>query len=157
LRCSAFSRDKSKPNSTDESSDTYDTVDWLLKNVADNNGNAGMYGISYDGWTALIGATEPHPAMKAVSEQATPSDMFLGDDFHHNGAFRLSYGFEYAFMEEASKQIPFTSLAPMIPTTGISNLVRYPTSTKNIFITNYPAGTILQRILTTIAFGKNRR
>jgi putative CocE/NonD family hydrolase len=98
-----FSRDKSKPNSIDESSDTYDTVDWLLKNIPDNNGKAGMYGISYDGWTALIGATDPHPAMKAVSEQATPSDMFLGDDFHHNGAFRLSYGFEYAFMEEASK------------------------------------------------------
>jgi putative CocE/NonD family hydrolase len=98
-----FSRDKSKPNSIDESSDTYDTIEWLLNNVPDNNGKAGMYGISYDGWTALIGATDPHPALKAVSEQATPSDMFIGDDFHHNGAFRLSYGFEYAFMEEASK------------------------------------------------------
>ena len=62
-----------------------------------------MYGISYDGWTTIIAASDPHPALKAVSEQATPSDMFMNDDLHHNGAFRLSYAFEYAFMEEISK------------------------------------------------------
>lgn len=62
-----------------------------------------MYGISYDGWTTAMGAIDPHPALKAVSEQATSADMFMGDDFHHNGAFRLSYSFEYAFMEEATK------------------------------------------------------
>jgi putative CocE/NonD family hydrolase len=98
-----FSRDKKDPKAIDESSDTYDTIDWLLKNVPDNNGKAGMYGISYDGWTTIIAATDPHPTLKAVSEQATPSDMFMNDDLHHNGAFRLSYAFEYAFMEEISK------------------------------------------------------
>ncbi len=98
-----FPRDKKDPKAIDENSDTYDTFDWLLKNVPDNNGKAGMYGISYAGWTTVMGAIDPHPALKAVSEQATPADMFLGDDFHHNGAFRLSYGFEYAFMEEISK------------------------------------------------------
>ncbi|WP_426669041.1 CocE/NonD family hydrolase [Mucilaginibacter sp. McL0603] len=98
-----FSRDKKDPKAIDESSDTYDTIDWLLKNVPENNGKAGMYGISYDGWTTIIAATDPHPALKAVSEQATPSDMFMNDDIHHNGAFRLSYAFEYAFMEEISK------------------------------------------------------
>ena len=98
-----FSRNKKDPKAIDESSDTYDTIDWLLKNVAENNGKVGMYGISYDGWTAIIAASDPHPALKAVSEQATPSDMFMNDDLHHNGAFRLSYAFEYAFMEEISK------------------------------------------------------
>jgi len=98
-----FSRDKMNPKAIDESSDTYDTIDWLLKNVPQNNGKVGMYGISYDGWTTIIAASDPHPALKAVSEQATPSDMFMNDDLHHNGAFRLSYAFEYAFMEEISK------------------------------------------------------
>ena len=98
-----FSRNKKDLKAIDESSDTYDTIDWLLKNVPSNNGKAGMYGISYDGWTTIIAASDPHPALKAVSEQATPSDMFMNDDLHHNGAFRLSYAFEYAFMEEISK------------------------------------------------------
>jgi len=98
-----FSRDKKDPKAIDESSDTYDTIDWLLKNIPENNGKAGMYGISYDGWTTIIAATDPHPAMVAVSEQATPSDMFMNDDFHHNGAFRLSYGFEYSVLTEAAK------------------------------------------------------
>lgn len=98
-----FNRDKSNPKSIDEASDTYDTIDWLLKNIPNNNGKAGIYGISYDGWTSIIAATDPHPALKAVSEQATPDDMFLNDDFHHNGAFRLSYGFEYCVLTEASK------------------------------------------------------
>ncbi|WP_262497639.1 CocE/NonD family hydrolase [Flavobacterium kingsejongi] len=98
-----FGRDKTDPKSTDESTDTYDIIDWLLKNVPDNNEKVGMWGISYDAWVALIATIDPHPALKAISEQASPADMFLGDDFHHNGAFRLSYGFEYAFMEEAAK------------------------------------------------------
>lgn len=98
-----FSRNKKDDKAIDESSDTYDTIDWLLKNIPSNNGKVGMYGISYDGWTTIIAATDPHPALKAVSEQATPSDMFMNDDLHHNGAFRLSYAFEYAFMEEISK------------------------------------------------------
>jgi hypothetical protein len=98
-----FSRDRRNNKSIDESTDTYDIIEWLLKNIPNNNARVGVLGISYDGWLTVMSTLEPHPALKAVLEQATPSDMFLGDDFHHNGAFRLSYGFEYAFSEEASK------------------------------------------------------
>src|SRR5262249_1799961 len=91
-------------NSTavDEGTDTYDTIDWMIKNVPRNNGRVGMFGTSYPGWLVVMAIIEPHPALKAVSEQATPADMFLGDDFHQNGAFRLSYGFEYAYELETS-------------------------------------------------------
>jgi uncharacterized protein len=87
----------------DESTDTYDAIDWLLKNVPGNNGKAGIYGISYPGWLALVGSVDPHPALKAASEQACMGDLFLGDDFHHNGAFRLSYGMEYTYEVEHDK------------------------------------------------------
>ena len=63
-----------------------------------------MLGVSYDGWTAAMGMLGGHPALRAVSPQASPADMFLGDDFHHNGAFRLSYGFEYAWLTEATRE-----------------------------------------------------
>jgi putative CocE/NonD family hydrolase len=96
-------RDQSDPKAIDESTDTYDSIDWLVKNVPNNNGRVGMLGISYGGWLTVMGMLDPHPALKAVSPQASPADMFLGDDFHHNGAFRLSYGFEYVAMMETSK------------------------------------------------------
>jgi len=89
----------------DEGTDTYDTIDWLLGNVPSNNGRVGMHGVSYLGWTTIMGALEPHPALKAISPQASPADMWLGDDFHHNGAFRLSYGFEYAFSLESGTDL----------------------------------------------------
>jgi len=94
----------------DESTDTYDTVDWLIKNIPGNNGKAGIVGISYPGWLALVGAVDPHPALKASSEQACMADLFLGDDFHHNGAFRLSYGMEYTYgveFEQTRSAFPF--------------------------------------------------
>ena len=84
----------------DESTDTWDTLDWLIKNTENNNGKAGILGISYPGWLALVGSVDPHPALKAASEQACMGDLFLGDDFHHNGAFRLSYGMEYSYEVE---------------------------------------------------------
>jgi putative CocE/NonD family hydrolase len=96
-------RDPKDPRAVDEASDTQDTIDWLLKNVPGNNGKVGMLGISYDGWLTACALLDPHPALKAVSPQASPIDMFLGDDFHHNGAFRLSYGFEYVAMMETDK------------------------------------------------------
>jgi len=96
-------RDPRDAKAIDEGTDTYDTIDWLLKNVTPNNGRVGLLGISYGGWLTAMAMLEPHPALKAVSEQASPADMFLGDDFHHNGAFRLSYGFEYATMMETGK------------------------------------------------------
>ena len=92
-----------KKGAIDESTDTWDTVDWLIKNIPNNNGKAGIYGISYSGWLALVGSVDPHPALKASSEQACMGDLFLGDDFHHNGAFRLSYGMEYSYEVEFDK------------------------------------------------------
>src|SRR5450432_2242569 len=92
-----------KKGAVDESTDTWDAIDWLIKNVPGNNGKAGIFGISYPGWLALVGAVDPHPALKAASEQACMGDLFLGDDFHHNGAFRLSYGLEYSYEVEFDK------------------------------------------------------
>jgi uncharacterized protein len=87
----------------DEGTDAWDTIDWVVKNGPTNNGKVGMLGVSYDGWTTIMAAVEPHPALAAISPQASPADMWVGDDFHHNGAFRLSYGFEYATMMETAK------------------------------------------------------
>src|SRR5258708_30787021 len=98
-------RGKKNLKEIDEGTDTYDTIDWLLKNVSRNKGRVGMLGISYGGWTTMMGALEPHPALKAISPQASPVDQWLGDDFHHNGAFRLSYGFEYASSLETGKDL----------------------------------------------------
>ena len=95
-------RGPGNPTTIDEGTDTYDTVDWMIKNVPHNNGRVGMFGTSYPGWLVVMAVIDPHPALKAVTELATPADMFLGDDFHHNGAFRLSYGFEYAYELETS-------------------------------------------------------
>ena len=98
-------RDKDKNSkSVDESTDAYDTIDWLVKNLPNNNGRVGMWGISYPGWLVTQALLDPHPALKAASEQASPDDMFINDDFHHNGAFRLSYGFEYSALLESSKE-----------------------------------------------------
>jgi uncharacterized protein len=96
-------RDRNDPKAIDESTDAYDTIDWLVKNVPNNNGRVGIFGVSYAGWTTVMALLDPHPALKAASEQATSADMFLGDDFHHNGAFRLSYGFEYTTLVESNK------------------------------------------------------
>lgn len=98
-------RDKTNPQAIDESSDTYDTIDWLIKNIPSNTGKVGILGISYDGWLATMALMDPHPALAAASPQAPVADMFMGDDFHHNGAFRLSYGFEYVTMMETDKRI----------------------------------------------------
>lgn len=97
--------DRQNPKAIDEGTDAYDTIDWLIKNVPNNNGRVGMLGVSYDGWLTVMSLIEPHPALKAASPQASPADMYMGDDFHHNGAFRLSYGFEYAAMMEAAKDV----------------------------------------------------
>jgi uncharacterized protein len=100
-------RDRSNPKAPqiDESTDTYDTISWLLANVPGNNGRVGIAGTSYGAWLAVMGMLDPHPALKAVVPQVSPADMWIGDDFHHNGAFRLSYGLEYAYRMESSKEV----------------------------------------------------
>jgi putative CocE/NonD family hydrolase len=79
----------------DESTDTYDTIDWLLKNVPYNNGKAGIYGISYPGFFAAAGMIDSHPALKAASPQAPVTDLYMGDDAYHNGAFMLEANFSF--------------------------------------------------------------
>jgi putative CocE/NonD family hydrolase len=79
----------------DESTDTYDTIDWLLKNIANNNGKAGVYGISYPGFYSSTSLPNAHPALKAVSPQAPVTDWFLGDDFHHRGTLFLMDAFAF--------------------------------------------------------------
>lgn len=98
-------RDRRDAKSIDESTDTYDTIEWLLKNVPKNNGRVGIKGISYDGWLSTMALVEPHPALKADSPQAPVADFWLGDDFFHNGAFRQSYGHEYVKSLETSKVV----------------------------------------------------
>jgi len=87
---------------TDESSDTYDTIDWLVKHVANNSGKVGVYGISYPGWLTAVAGIGAHPALKAISPQAPMGDTWMGDDFFHQGAFRQSYGLEYTWEMESS-------------------------------------------------------
>jgi len=82
-------------NDIDESTDTYDTIDWLVKNLPNNNGKVGIMGISYPGFYSTASLIDAHPALKAVSPQAPVTDWFLGDDFHHNGAFMLADAFSF--------------------------------------------------------------
>lgn len=91
-RASATTKNKTD---IDEASDTYDAVDWLVKNIPNNNGNVGVFGISYPGFYSTMAALSGHPAIKAVSPQAPVTDWFMGDDFHHNGAFMLNDAFSF--------------------------------------------------------------
>ena len=79
----------------DESSDTYDSIEWLLNYVPNHNGRVIQWGTSYSGWLTVMGMIDAHPALKASMVQAPPADMWIGDDFHHNGAFRLMYTFSW--------------------------------------------------------------
>lgn len=107
------------PNDTDESSDAWDTIDWLVKNVPNNNGKVGMFGISYPGFYTSMGMIDTHPALKAASPQAPISDWFIGDDIHHNGAFFLAQNFEFFWrfaqtLEDPlhENQVPFNFKTP---------------------------------------------
>ena len=132
----------------DESTDTYDTVEWLVRNVPNTVPKVGVLGISYPGWLAAMAGINPHPAVKAVSPQAPMTDTWMGDDFFHQGAFRLTYGFEYASEMELSKdesvppptrgydtydwylaQGPLTSLTRLLAgrSPSWSNFVAHPT------------------------------
>ena len=96
--------DHKDPKAIDESTDASDTVAWLLANVSGNNGRAGFIGTSYPGFLAMMAGIDPHPAVKAISPQAPMLDAWMGDDFFHNGAFRQSYGYDYVFRMETSKE-----------------------------------------------------
>ena len=97
-------RGKNDPRSIDESTDTYDTIDFLVKNVPKNNGRVGICGVSYPGWLAAVALMDPHPALKASSPQAPVIDLWMGDDFMHHGAFRQTYAYEWAVPLESVKK-----------------------------------------------------
>ena len=93
----------SKPN---ESTDTWDTIDWLVKNVPNNNGRVGQWGISWAGWEVSMGMIDAHPALKASSPQAPPQDQFFGDDYHSGGAYQMMYGFNWMSTNARARVAP---------------------------------------------------
>jgi len=100
--------DKKSNRDVDDASDLYDTLDWLLKNVSNNNGNAGIWGISYPGFYTSASMIDSHPALKAASPQAPMTDLFMGDDAYHGGAFMLAanFGFYSSFKPQDNPQLP---------------------------------------------------
>ena len=96
-------RDRQVTSSVDEATDTWDTIDWVLKNVPNTLPRVGMLGISYPGFLVNAAMVEPHPALKAMSPQAPMVDTWMGDDFFHQGAFRQSYGIEWVHGREAKQ------------------------------------------------------
>jgi len=98
-----YVKGSSKPN---ESSDTWDTIDWLVKNVPNNNGRVGQWGISWAGWEVSMGMIDAHPALKASSPQAPPQDQFLGDDYHSGGAYQMMYGFNWMSTNARARVAP---------------------------------------------------
>lgn len=136
-----------KGTETDEASDTYDTVDWLVKNIDNNNGNLGIFGISYPGFYSTMGALANHPAIKAVSPQAPVTDWFIGDDFHHNGAFMAMDGF--AFYSSFGKPRP-------VPTTVGPKGFDYPTRDNYEFYLRTGTLANLARLIgDSVAFWKD--
>src|SRR5262249_17412618 len=98
-----YVKGSSKPN---ESTDTWDTIDWLVKNVPNNNGRVGQWGISWDGWEVSQGMIDAHPALKASSPQAPPQDQFLGDYYHSGGAYQMMYGFNWMSTNARARVAP---------------------------------------------------
>jgi len=95
--------DLADSTATNETTDAYDSIEWLVQHVPNNTGRVGMFGVSYDGLTTALALLHPHPALKAISEQAAPVDQWMNDDDHRYGALRESYAFEYAVLEQADK------------------------------------------------------
>src|SRR5215475_11713849 len=106
--------DKKSKQDVDDASDLYDTIDWLLKNVPGNNGNAGIWGISYPGFFTSASMIDSHPALKAASPQAPMTNLFMGDDAYHGGAFMLAanFGFYSQFKPQENPQLPPKTVVP---------------------------------------------
>jgi hypothetical protein len=98
-----YVKGSSRPN---ESTDTWDTIDWLVKNVPNTNGRAGQWGISWAGWEVSMGMIDAHPALKASSPQAPPQDQFFGDDYHSGGAYQMMYGFNWMSTNARARTAP---------------------------------------------------
>ena len=101
-----------KDKTVDESTDTYDTIAWLLEHVKGHNGKVGMWGISYPGFYTAAGAIDAHPALVAVSPQAPVTDWFIGDDWHHNGALFLPHMFNFMGRFDSPRPEPTKKFNP---------------------------------------------
>jgi putative CocE/NonD family hydrolase len=144
---------------TNESTDAWDTIDWLVKNLANNNGKVGVMGISYRGWLAALAGVDPHPALKAISPQAPTSDTWLGDDFFHQGAFRQTQGVLYSVYVESSVGLTmpdsdeyvfyqrFPTLDSLAKTTGVLRLPSWSGFVAHPAYDSYWQAKALQRVL----------
>jgi len=123
-----------KEKETDEASDTYDAIDWLVKNQPNNNNKVGIFGISYPGFYSTMAALSNHPSLKAVSPQAPVTDWFMGDDFHHNGAFFQMDGFSFYSSFGKPRPKPTTVGSPgfQFPTKDAYKFYLEAGSTKNL-------------------------
>lgn len=123
-----------KNNETDEATDTYDAVDWLIKNIPNNNGKVGTLGISYPGFYATMAALSGHPALVAASPQAPVTDWYMGDDFHHNGAFFMMDGFSFYSSFGKPRPKPTTKGSPgyQFPTRDSYKFYLEAGTTKNL-------------------------
>jgi putative CocE/NonD family hydrolase len=125
LEVTPYIANKKINKDVDESSDTYDTVDWLLKNIKNNNGRVGLYGISYPGFYATACLPGAHPAIKAVSPQAPVTDEFIGDDANHNGAFFLLDNFSFMNFFDMKRDGPVKNYAKPIFTAGAKDAYQF--------------------------------
>ena len=142
------------------STDTFDTIDWLVKNVPNNNGKVGMMGTSYNGYYTLADLIRAHPALLAASPQAPMADLYRGDDAYHNGAFFLVANFSF-YTDFPNRRIPLLRprVTPSItgPTILISSIwrwVRWRTLTGFIYSTRIPIGPICTGTLPKTSFWK---
>jgi uncharacterized protein len=142
-----FNPNKTSSKDFDEASDTYDAVDWMIKNIPNNNGRVGVKGISYPGFYSTMAALSGHPAIKAVSPQAPVTDWFIGDDFHHNGAFFLMDAF--AFYSGFGKPRP-------APTTKGKPGFKFPTRDNyKFYLENGTLKNFMKLMNDSVAFWKD--
>ena len=141
----AYIPDKINNNQVDESSDTYDTIDWLIKNLENNNGKVGMWGSSYPGFYTIMGTIDAHPNLVCASPQAPISDWFVGDDMHHNGAFSVLMSFNFFKRFGIPRPEPITNYPPA---------AEYPSpDAYNFFLEHTPLKKLNEEILkNTVPF-----
>ncbi len=142
-----FNTDKKTNKDVDEASDTYDAIDWMVKNISGNNGNVGVFGISYPGFYSTMAALSGHPALKAVSPQAPVTEWFIGDDFHHNGAFFQMDAF--AFYSSFGKPRPAPTTIGPVPFNFRSS------DNYSFFLQNSPVSRLTKLLGDSIAFWKD--
>ena len=148
--CGPYKADKKSIADIDESSDAYDTVEWLLKNVPHNNGKVGVWGISYSGSTAAMAALSSHPAILAVSPQAPGADLFLGDDGHHNGALYLAHYINWLYSVGQSRKEP-TPDPPPCTEMFTSECISMKTSAQDCAIGRTVVDPLIVRLLAAEA------